>query len=402
MASHTAPDSLTAAEWMALEDETQLATYNKWPIPLVRAAGTMVEDVEGNTYLDLYGGHCVAFLGHNHPAVVAAIKEQADELLFYSNAVYAPVRARASRRLARLAPESMNNVFFINSGAEANEVALKIARKATGRSNVVAVEGDFHGRTMGSLSTTWAHKYREGYEGAFGPVTFAPFQDAEKAASIIRAERPAAVIVEPIQSMGGMRTAPPTYFEALKAACLETGAMLIFDEVQTGVGRTGKFTYAQTIGVIPHMITMAKSLGGGVPVAALLIDDEVAATVGYGEQGTTFGGGMLAMAAVDATLRVVEEENLSERALGIWDALVEGCEARDLCYQGAGCLMGIHFGRPVAPIIAGLRDRKILTGGSADPQIMRLMPPAYVTQAELDRFFEALDEVLDELKETQA
>jgi len=392
-------DSLSAAEWMALEDETQLATYKKWPIPLVRASGAMVEDVDGNQYLDLYGGHCVAFLGHNHPAVVAAIKEQADDLLFYSNAVYAPIRARASERLARMAPEGMNKVFFVNSGTEANEVAMKIARKATGRSNVVAVEGDFHGRTMGSLSTTWEHKYRKGYEGAFGPVTFAPFGDAEKAAAIIREQKPAAVIIEPIQSMGGMRTAPVAYFEALKAACVETGAMLVFDEVQTGVGRTGAFTYAQTIGVIPHMITLAKSLGGGVPVSALVLDDEVAATVGYGEQGTTFGGGMLAMAAVDAALRVVEEEKLSERAVKVWNALAEGCDKRGLRCQGAGCLMGIDFGQPVAPIIAGLRDRKILTGGSADPNIMRLMPPAVVTRSHVDRFFAALDEVLDAIKE---
>lgn len=395
-------DSLSAADWMALEEETQLATYRKWPIPLVRASGAMVEDVDGNQYLDLYGGHCVAFLGHNHPEVVKAIKSQADDLLFYSNAVYAPIRARASERLARMAPEGMNKVFFINSGAEANEVAMKIARKATGRSNVVAVEGDFHGRTMGSLSTTWAHKYREGYEGAFGPVTFAPFGDADKAAAIIRNEKPAAVIVEPIQSMGGMRTAPVSYFKALKDTCVETGAMLIFDEVQTGVGRTGAFTYAQTIGVIPHMITLAKSLGGGVPVSALLLDDEVASTVGYGEQGTTFGGGMLAMAAVDAALRVVEDEKLSERAVKVWDSLAAGCEKRGLRYQGAGCLMGIDFGRPVAPIIAGLRDRKILTGGSADPNIMRLMPPAVVTRMHVDTFFMAVDDVLKTLDEAGA
>ena len=395
-------DSLTAAQWMALEEETQLATYRKWPIPLVRAAGAMVEDVDGNQYLDLYGGHCVAFLGHNHPRVVKAIKAQADDLLFYSNAVYAPVRARASERLARMAPDGLNKVFFVNSGTEANEVAMKIARKATGRSNVVAVEGDFHGRTLGSLSTTWAHKYREGYEGAFGPVAFAPFGDVEKATAIIRNESPAAVIVEPIQSMGGMRTAGVEYFEALKAACLETGAMLIFDEVQTGVGRTGAFTYAQTIGVIPHMITLAKSLGGGVPVSALLLNDDVAATVGYGEQGTTFGGGMLAMAAVEATLKVVEDENLAGRAIKVWNALASGCDERGLRYQGAGCLMGIDFGRPVAPIIAGLRDRKILTGGSADPDIMRLMPPAVVTKAHIDTFFGALDAVMLTLAEAEA
>lgn len=395
-------DSMTASEWMAFEDETQLPTYRKWPIPLVKASGAMVEDVDGNQYLDLYGGHCVAFLGHNHPEVVKAIKEQADDLLFYSNAVYAPIRAKASARVARMAPEGMNSIFFVNSGAEANEVAMKVARKATGRANVVAVEGDFHGRTMGSLSTTWAHKYRAGYEKAFGPVTFAPFGDGDAAGKIIREEQPAAVIVEPIQSMGGMRTADRSYFEALKSACDDAGAMLIYDEVQTGVGRTGSFSYAQTIGVIPHMITMAKSLGGGVPVSVLILDDAVAETVGYGEQGTTFGGGMLAMAAVDAALRVVEEEGLSERALLVWDALAKGCEQRGFRYQGAGCLMGIDFGRPVAPIVAGLRDHKILTGGSADPNIMRLMPPAVVTREQVDGFFVALDEVLESLTEVDA
>lgn len=395
-------ESITATEWMAFEDETQLATYRKWPIPLVKASGAMVEDVDGNQFLDLYGGHCVAFLGHNHPEVVKAIKAQADDLLFYSNAVYAPVRARASARVARLAPDGMNRVFFVNSGAEANEVAMKVARKATGRASVVAVEGDFHGRTMGSLSTTWAKKYRDGYEKAFGPVTFAPFGDAEAAAQVIRETSPAAVIIEPIQSMGGMRTADKAYFAALRAACDETGAMLIFDEVQTGVGRTGSFTYAQTIGVIPDMITMAKSLGGGVPVSALILNDEVAATVGYGEQGTTFGGGMLAMAAVDAALRVVEEEKLSERALKVWDALAKGCDERGLRYQGAGCLMGIDFGQPVAPIVTGLREHHILTGGSADPNIMRLMPPAVVTREQVDQFFAALDIVLVELAEVDA
>ena len=384
----------TNAEWMALEDETQLATYQKWPIALAKGYGSTVEDVEGRTYLDLYGGHCVAFLGHNHPHVVAAIKEQADNLLFYSNAAYAPARARASARLARMAPEGMNRIFFINSGAEANESAMKIARKATGRANVVAVEGDFHGRTLGALATTWETKYRKGYEKAFGPVTFIPFGDSGTAREVILREQPAAVIIEPIQSMGGMRTAPVEFFQTLEAACREAGSMLIFDEVQTGVGRTGAFTYAQRIGVKPHMITLAKSLGGGVPVAAVLIHEDVAASVGYGEQGTTFGGGMLAMAAVDAALEVVEKEGLSQKAQAVWDALEAGCRERGLRCQGAGCLMGIDFGQPVGPIIGALRAKGILTGGSADPNIMRLMPPAVLTSDEIGSFFAALDEIL--------
>ncbi len=383
-------------EWIELEESTQLTTYRKWPIPLVKGEGAWVTDCDGNRYLDLYGGHCVAFLGHNHPAIVEAIKKQADELLFYSNAVYAPVRARASKALSDLAPEGMDRVFFINSGSEANEAAMKIARKATGRTHIVAVEGDFHGRTLGSLATTWQQKYREGYEGAMAPVTFVPFGDAAKAYRTILEEKPAAVIVEPIQSMQGMRTATPDFFQALSAACKEAGSLLIMDEVQTGVGRTGAFTYSQLLGIEPDMITLAKSLGGGVPVSAILIRNEVAATVGYGEQGTTFGGGMLAMACVEASLKTLVDEKLSEKALAIWDALEKGCQARGLRYQGAGCLMGIDFGQPIAEIVTSLRKKGILVGGSANPYIMRLMPPAVVTADEIAHFWRSLDEIMKE------
>ena len=388
---------MTAADWIELEESTQLKTYKKWPIPLVKAEGAWVEDVDGNRYLDLYGGHCVAFLGHNHPNVVAAIQDQADKILFYSNAVYAPVRARASKLLSDLAPEGMDRVFFINSGAEANEAAMKIARKATGRTAMVAVEGDFHGRTLGALATTWQAKYRAGYEDSFAPVHFVPFGDEEATRRTILEIKPAAVIIEPIQSMQGMRTASVSYFQALSAACKEAESLLIMDEVQTGVGRTGKFTYSDLVGIEADMITLAKSLGGGVPVSAILIRNEVADTVKFGEQGTTFGGGMLAMAAVEAALQVVVDEDLSTKAVRIFDELASGCDARGISYQGAGCLMGIDFGQPVAPIVSGLRGRGILVGGSSNPNIMRLMPPAVVSSDEITSFFTHLDSVLKEV-----
>jgi len=383
-------------KWIELEESTQLATYRKWPISLDKGEGAWVVDCDGNRYLDLYGGHCVAFLGHNHPAIVKAIKDQADKLLFYSNAVYAPVRARASKALSLQAPEGMDRVFFINSGSEANEAAMKIARKATGRTHIVAMEGDFHGRTLGSLATTWQQKYREGYEAAMAPVTFVPFGDSAKAYQTIQEEQPAAVIVEPIQSMQGMRTAHPEFFHTLSKACKEAGSLLIMDEVQTGMGRTGAFTYSQLLGIEPDMITLAKSLGGGVPVSAILIKNEVAETVGYGEQGTTFGGGMMAMACVEAALKTLVEEKLSEKALIIWDALEKGCQARGLRYQGAGCLMGIDFGQPITEIVASLRAKGILVGGSANPNIMRLMPPAVVTGAEIAHFWRSLDTIMKE------
>ena len=388
---------MTSAEWMKLEDESQLNTYKKWPIALEKGQGAWVEDVDGKRYLDLYGGHCVVFMGHNHPAVVAAVKEQADKLLFYSNAVYSPIRARASAALAAVAPEGMKNIFFINSGAEANETAMKIARKATGRTPIVAFEGDFHGRTLGALSTTYQAGYRKGHEASFGPVTFVPLGDADKAREVILREKPAAVIIEPIQSTAGMQVAPRAFFHALAAACKEAGALLIMDEVQTGVGRTGAFTYSQVVGIEPDMITLAKSLGGGVPVSAVLVRDEVAATVGSGDQGTTFGGGMLAMAAVEASLKVLEDENLSERAVEMYGLFEAGCAERGLRIQGAGCLVGIDFGQPVGPIVTGLREKGILTGGSADPNIMRLMPPGVVTDKEIGFFFRALDQVLETL-----
>lgn len=385
---------MTSSQWMELEESTQLATYRKWPIALVKARGAWVEDVDGKRYLDLYGGHCVAFLGHNHPSVVRAIKDQADRMLFYSNAVYAPVRASASKLLSDLAPEGMDRIFFINSGAEANEAAMKIARKASGRTDIIAVEGDFHGRTLGALATTWHEGYRKGYERAFAPVSFVPFGDSVAARSAILEIRPAAVIIEPIQSMAGMRTAPPEFFHDLAAACREAGAMLIMDEVQTGVGRTGAFTYSELLGLRPDMITLAKSLGGGVPVGAVLIRNEVADSVNPGEQGTTFGGGMLAMAAVEAALRVIVEEDLPRKAVAIYAALEKGCAERGIKTQGAGCLVGMDFSRPVSDIVAGLRNKSVLTGGSSNPHVMRLMPPAVVTEEEIALFFTALDEVM--------
>lgn len=386
---------MTSAEWMQLEDETQLNTYKKWPISLVKGQGAWVEDTDGKRYLDLYGGHCVVFMGHNHPKVVEAIKEQSDKLLFYSNAVYSPIRALASAALAAVAPDGMKNIFFINSGAEANETAMKIARKATGRTPIVAFEGDFHGRTLGALSTTFQAGYRKGHEASFGPVTFVPLGDAAKAREVILREKPAAVIIEPIQSTAGMQTAPKAFFQALAATCKEAGSLLIMDEVQTGVGRTGAFTYSQVVGIEPDMITLAKSLGGGVPVSAVLVRDEVASTVGVGDQGTTFGGGMLAMAAVVAALQVLKDENLTERALEIYDLFAAGCTERGFPVQGAGCLVGIDFGQPVGPIVTGLREKGILTGGSADPNLMRLMPPGVVSNQEIALFFKSLDEVLE-------
>lgn len=385
---------MTFSEIQAIEDACSLPTYKKWPIALERGSGTTVWDTEGREYLDFYGGHCVTALGHCPPEVTSAIKEQAERLLFYSNLVYSPVRAKATELAAELAPQNLGNLFLCNSGTEANETALKLARKHTGRHAFVAMEGGFHGRTIGSLAVTGNDKYRAPYADGSPEAHFVPFGDAGAVADLLESQEIAAVILEPIQSMAGVTTAQPSYFAALRRACDATGTMLIFDEVQTGVGRCGAFTYAQLIGVTPDLITMAKSLGSGVPVGAVFASEAIRGTVAFGDQGTTFGGGMLAMASMAATLQVLVEQNLMGRAAEIFDSIREAVSEHVREVRGSGCLIGIDLGLPAGPVITGLREHGILTGGADDPNVIRIMPPLNTSDAEIAAFARAFEVVM--------
>lgn len=362
---------------ITLEDTVTLPTYTKHPISLVRGEGVYVWDADGKRYLDLYGGHCVALLGHSPERVVAAIREQSEQLLFYSNTVYSPVRARTAQRLVDLAPNGLDRVFFCNSGAEANEAALKLAVATTGRKGIVAMEGGFHGRTLGSLAATWGDSYHAPYHGLLPDVTHVPFGDTGVVRGTLEDGTVAAVILEPIQSMAGVIEAEPSYYQALRKMCDETGTLLIFDEVQTGIGRTGAFSYGEHVGVVPDFMTLAKSLGAGVPVGAVLVNDAIAETVKPGDQGTTFGGGMLAMAAVEATLATLTEEGLMERALELESAFRNALEPvlGVVEVRGRGGLLGIQLDREAKPVIAGLREVGILVGGANEPHTIRLMPP---------------------------
>ncbi len=384
-------DALTAEEAFSTEDTYTLPTYTKPPLALVRGEGTAVWDVEGRHYLDFYGGHCVALLGHSPARVVEAISRQAGELLFYSNAVYSPVRARTARTLVGLAPEGLGRVFWCNSGTEANETALKLARAYTGRPHVVAMQGGFHGRTLGSLAVTWGDKYHAPYTAALPETRFVPFGDAAAVTAALAAGDVAAVILEPIQSMAGVTEAPAAYYRALRDACTAAGTVLIFDEVQTGVGRTGRFSFSEHVGVVPDLITLAKSLGSGVPVGAVLVSEGIAATVKNGDQGTTFGGGMLAMAAVQATLDTLVDEGLMDRAVALFERLRAGLlplggvtEVR-----GRGALIGVVLDRPARGVVGALRERGVIVGGADDPQVVRLMPPITTTDEEVDQFVAA-------------
>lgn len=370
---------------VSVENAHTLATYARPPIALARGEGSRVWDTEGVAYLDLYGGHCVALLGHCPPRVVEAIERQARTLLFYSNAVYSPVRAEAARRLASLAPAALGHAFFCNSGTEANETALKLARTFTGRDGVVAMEGGFHGRTLGSLAVTWGESYRAPYRGVLPETRFVPFGDAAALDVALSAGDVAAVILEPIQSMAGMYEAPPEFYVELRELCDLHGTLLIFDEIQTGVGRTGRFSYCDHVGVTPDLMTLAKSLGAGVPVGAVMVHDRVAATVRPGDQGTTFGGGMLAMAAVFATLAQLVDEDLMPRAELLFQALSEGLRslANVVEVRGRGCLIGVELDIASKPALDALRRRGVLAGGSDHPRTLRLMPPLTMTDAEV-------------------
>jgi len=386
---------MTTAETIEIENELEIPTYSKMPMALVRGEGAHVWDSEGNRYLDFYGGHCVSILGHCPAPVVEAVQAQAEKLLFYSNVAHSPVRAQAAQLLTALAPDGLGNVFFANSGSEANETALKLARKYTGRSGVVAMEEGWHGRTLGSLATTYDEAYREPYLDALPETTWIPVGDLSAAEAVLSSEEVAAVILEPIQSIAGMKEIPADYVQGLRALCDKYGTLLIFDEVQTGVGRTGTFSMAEHLETTPDLISLAKSLGAGVPVSAVLVDDAVAATVESGDQGSTFGGGMLAMAAVRATLETLVEDDLMARATEIHQKVAEQVGPVVEEVRGRGCLMGLKLDQPVAPVKDALLDDGVLVGGSSDPHVMRLMQPLVVTDDDIRTFADALHTALD-------
>src|SRR5437870_12492069 len=259
-------------EIVALEEQFQLATYKKMPVVAERGEGVWIFTSEGHRYLDLYGGHAVAGTGHCHPHVVKAIKDQSDKLLFYSNLVYSEARARAAEKLVSIAPETLTKGFFCNSGTEANENAMRMARMATGRDNVITFSGGFHGRTADAISATFLGKYRElGKPNVPGHLQ-AEFGDIESVRAVAD-ETVAAIMLEPIQSMAGVRMAEPEFYKSLRELCDKRGIVLIYDEVQTGIGRTGEWFFAGGEAgdeVVPDIITLAKALGSGIPVGACL------------------------------------------------------------------------------------------------------------------------------------
>lgn len=386
------PSTLTSPAKTDASARDHLArVFAQYPIEVVSAEDVWLHTRDGRRVLDLYGGHAVAALGYGHAGWTRALSEQAKTCNFQTNAVGMDVRRRAAERLVRFAGLGLDTVFFVNSGAEANENALKMAFRMTSRSHVAAVEGSFHGRTGAAGAVSWgAQEKWYGFPRTPFDVSFIPRRDIAAIPQHVT-ESTAAVIVEPIQGYAGAFDMGVEFLKALRQRCDEVGAILIFDEVQCGVGRTGYPFAANMYGVIPDMITAAKALGNGFPCSALLMSPKVAAAIKLDSLGTTFGAGPMACAVIEATIEALESENILENVRRVAAYIRETCIVGPVTgHQGAGFLTGLRTTRPAKEIQAALLERNILTGTSGDPHVLRLLPPFVLKEHHVDQLREAL------------
>ena len=372
-----------------------LPVYAQFPVLPVRGRGSWLIDENGAEWLDAYGGHAVAATGHCHPEVVRAVTEQAAELLFYSTAVRHPVRDALAEKLVELCPDRLARVFLCNSGAEANENALHLARRHTGRRTIVSVSGGWHGRTAATLACTDGVRYEEAARRSGIPLSRkVPFDNIPALESAVDATV-AAVIVEPVQGFAGARECSLEFLRAARRSCSEHGALLIFDEVQCGVGRCGAFTAAESFGVTPDLLTLAKGLAAGLPIGAVIATEDITTSLSLGDLGSTFGGGPLPCAAALANIDIIENEHLIQNALDVGRYLTEGAlHAKVRRVSGKGLLLGLHLERPAARVQQALFEHRILTGTSTDPQVLRLLPPLSFSREEADILLRGLEDVL--------
>ena len=382
----TAIDGLTTAAW---QDRWQAALMDNYGTPsmtIVRGEGARVWDAEGREYVDLLAGIAVNVLGHAHPALVAAVSTQVATLGHTSNlALTPPAVALAERLLGLLDPGGRREgrVFFCNSGAEANEAAFKLTRR-TGRTKVVVAERSFHGRTMGSLTLTAQPAKQDPFRPLPGEVVVVPYGDAAALRDAVDSAT-AAVFLEPIQGEGGVIPAPAGYLRAARAACDEHGALLVLDEVQTGIGRTGAWFAHQDEGIEPDVITLAKGLGGGLPIGACIAFGEAAALLGPGSHGSTFGGNPVSCAAALAVLEVLEQDGLLQRATDLGDRLcaIVSASPHVSHVRGRGLLLGVVLTEPRAGELEAAARAHGLIVNAVAPDVIRMAPPLVLTDADV-------------------
>jgi acetylornithine/N-succinyldiaminopimelate aminotransferase len=368
--------------------------FAQYPVEIAHGDGVWLHSRDGRKILDFYGGHAVAGLGYAHPRWLAALDRQARQMSFQTNALPMVIRERAAARLTKFAGLGLDTVFWVNSGAEANENALKIAFKMTGRGKAVALEQSFHGRTAAAGAVTHgALEKWYGFPRTPFEVCFTPRDNIEALAKNIDRDT-AAVIVEPVQGVGGAYPLGKPMLAALRQRCDEVGALLIFDEVQCGVGRSGTPFAANLFGVTPDIITAAKALGNGYPVSALLLSRRVAERLKYDDMGTTFGGGPMACAIAEAVIDTIESESLLANVRQVSQYIRSNCIIGPVTgTQGAGFLLGLKTSRPAKEVQAALLEKNILAGTSGDPHILRLLPAYILNEGHVDQLCDALAKI---------
>jgi acetylornithine/succinyldiaminopimelate/putrescine aminotransferase len=364
--------------------------FAQYPLEVASADGVWLYSSRGERVLDLYGGHAVAALGYAHPLWTKALTSQAQSCNFQTNAIPMQVRVRAAERLVRFSQLDFTSVFFVNSGAEANENALRLAFHMTSRPHVAAVEGAFHGRTAAAAAVTWGASAWYAFPQKPFDVSFMPRGDLAAIASHVT-ERTAAVIVEPVQGLAGAVDLGREYLEALRRRCDEVGSLLIFDEVQCGLGRVGHPFAANLYRVTPDMITAAKALGNGFPCAALLTGAAVSERLSLGLLGTTYGGGPMACAAIEAVIEAIESQRLLENVRRVSQQIRSSCIVGPVtASQGEGFLLGLRTRRPAKQVQAELLEAGILAGTATDPHIVRLLPPFILEEEHVEMLRDAL------------
>jgi len=389
-------DTKLLMEW---SDRHLMAFAKRYPVALVRGEGVRVWDSDGKEYLDFTGGIAVTALGHSHPKVVGTMREQAATLLHVSNYFHIPQQIHLAKLLCE--HSFADRVFFSNSGAEANETAIKLARKwakehgASDRGDIISMRGGFHGRTLATVTATAQEKYHHGFEPLPAGFKYVPFNNLRAVERAIDS-RTAAVLVEPIQGEGGVNVPDDGYLPGLRKLCDETGVLLILDEIQTGMGRTGKLWCYEHAGVAPDIMTLAKALANGVPIGATLATDDVASAFTPGTHGTTFGGNPLATGVGLTVFSTLVEERLAERAARMGRRLSDGLRALQTQSAGAvkevrgkGLLVGIDLVAPVAAVVSACRERGLLVLTAGD-NTLRLAPPLIVDEPSIDRAVEII------------
>jgi acetylornithine/LysW-gamma-L-lysine aminotransferase len=384
-----------------MENERTLTpnVYAKRPLMLVRGKGALVWDADEREYIDCTSSYGVSFLGHCHHEIVEAIERQAQRLIACHGSFYNDVRSELLKKIADVSPRGLDKIFLSNSGAEAVESALKIARRSAGKPEIIAMMGCFHGKTMGALSATWDKKYREPFEPLVPGFKHVPYGNSEKLRQAI-SDRTAAIIVEPIQGEGGVRIPPPEFLSELREICDDRSICLIFDEIQTGFGRTGRLFALEHSGVIPDILCLGKSVAGGLPMGITVMKSETVSALRVGEHSSTFGGNPLVCAASKASFELMTRERLWERAGKLGEKLQQGLRSlqsqnsiiREV--RGMGLMLGLEFKFDVLNIITECMNRGVLVL-DAGRNIVRLLPPVVMTPEQIDQTVTVLSSAVE-------